>query len=360
MPERALREVRLDYRSFDEAYNPATKKLVRALSEVVLDTSSAGCDVESYLHSRTEEERKDLRRALKRLHKEEDLPRRPARSTLKRSESTPAAPRVLESGTPELLPYAQMLAQKYDRHMFQGTTYRDLGDWYLDHETGRDQIDLSGVKADKREVVTRLYGSDDPKAKQAYNILQNAARGVKFLERKSMEPKRTDYREGSGAQKPPAGFSRPKKPVPYPAASNVPCLEPKIWSKTAEEMTGPKPPERSSEELAAELMARRELAAANAEPKMPKRAAPLHDGEAGLALQHMNNVAKIGGFAKSSYKDQTNIVKFLTDSGMNRERSRHAKFDSRRPFLRGRRQPTIHDVSIAQASLPLIGSHKDA
>ena len=47
---------------------------------------------------------------------------------------------------------------------------------------------------------------------------------------------------------------------------------------------------------------------------MPKRAAPLHDGEAGLALQHMNNVAKIGGFAKSSYKDQTNIVKFLTDS----------------------------------------------
>ena len=45
-----------------------------------------------------------------------------------------------------------MLAQKYDRHMFQGTTYRDLGDWYLDHETGRDQIDLSGVKADKREV----------------------------------------------------------------------------------------------------------------------------------------------------------------------------------------------------------------
>ena len=49
-------------------------------------------------------------------------------------------------------------------------------------------------------------------------------------------------------------------------------------------------------------------------PEMPKRAAPLHDGEAGLALQHMNNVAKIGGFSKSSYKDQTNVVPFLTDS----------------------------------------------
>ena len=49
----------------------------------------------------------------------------------------------------------------------------------------------------------------------------HALRRGRFLERKSMEPKRTDYREGSGAQKPPAGFSRPKKPVPYPAASNV-------------------------------------------------------------------------------------------------------------------------------------------
>ena len=54
-----------------------------------------------------------------------------------------------------------MLAQKYDRHMFQGTTYRDLGDWYLDHETGRDQIDLSGVKPETNFDVKRKNGQTE-------------------------------------------------------------------------------------------------------------------------------------------------------------------------------------------------------
>merc|ERR1712139_184440 len=76
------------------------------------------------------------------------------------------------------------------------------------------------------------------------------------------------------------------------------------------------------------------------------------EGGAGRALQHMDNIAKLAGAPKSIYAIQTNTVPFQVNSLQNRERSRHAKEDSRRPFLHGRRKPHIADVSLAQASLP--------